>query len=293
MSEDNKTRSLVILAILAIGLGLAFVFAIGLSSPPIRPDAGGASRTPRPPAGRPPTAPLIDDLDYVQAPGTIRLGEGSRVGYAIEVETRANGNTSRTLTAIIGDTGEAWRIETNQIVNAMPQLEGVLLALEVRKSDGKVLKALAGKPGGALREVKVGSVYPSPEIPEGTEVEVTLSTPVGGPHKAKMIEFNGNKSYSGLEGELKGIALKYDAPQGSYELLALPETGVFEISGVEISATKLKLSNGSAFTLTKDPVAVALQPYSEGVGMLGLTTAGYTFRAITIVDDRPPALTWP
>lgn len=240
-----------------------------------------------------PEPPKIDFLQYVQAPGKLNIGKEAKVGYAVETLTKAGGQEYRVAIAIVGETDKAWKIETNQVLAYLPQLKGIVLALEVRKSDGRVLKALAGKPGAELREVKIGKSYKSPETPEGKEVELTLKTKASGPHKAKLVEVEGFKSYVGVEGELAGVLLKFEADAGGFELTAMPASKTLALGEKKLAVKVLSFSNDSEFTVTKDPVVAALQPYTENQGLAAMKAGGTEIEVTKIASDAKPTLSWP
>lgn len=239
-----------------------------------------------------PAAPQIDYRDYVTVPGQLTIGEGAKVGYAVVAESDAAGTKSQVMTAIVNETDEVWHIETTQTVSAMPQLKGYLIGMVVNKADGKVTKAFCGKPGEDVKDIKISPYQEPPKTPEGTDTEVTLTTAIGGPHKAKMVEISGNKSYSGLEGELKGVPLKYEAAQGAYELEKV-EAAKMDVGGTEIDIKKIILTSGTQFWVTENPVISAMSPYgANNWGRAALASKGYSLTIVKMSDAHKKELKW-
>jgi len=248
-------------------------------------------------------AQQIELEKLVQAPGIVPLGEGIKVGYRYERLTTVQGKETREWLAVVGETKDAWEVETNQILvhmaQSMPDAKGAVFALVVDKKTHKVLLAKLGKPGAALKEARVMQMQlpkqaeeqkpaRSEDLSIGEEsvpadVYVTEAEGVG-----KMTTYVGKKGSA-----LEGILLKFEGPQ-SYELKGLPSETPFELEDevdgekVKVAARRAEYTNGQVMTSCKHPVAKAFQVQN----MLQFSTAAVKMKIVSLRTDAKRTLNW-
>lgn len=252
----------------------------------------------------PAQAQQIELEKIVQAPAWVPLGEGVKVGYRYERLTKVQGQETREWLAVVGETKDAWEVETNQILvhmaQGMPDARGAVFALVVEKTSNKVLGARLGKPGAALVEARVLQIQipkkadqrkptRSEDLSIGEEsvaadVYVTEAEGVG-----KMTTYLGKKGSA-----LEGVLLKVEGPQ-SYQLQALPTEAPYELEDegedgkkVTLSARRASYTNGQVMTTCSHPVAKAFQLHH----MLEYATPAMTMKVVSLRTDAKKTLTW-
>lgn len=239
-------------------------------------------------------AAAMDLSTMVQAPPMIPLGEGAAVGMKIGTSMKAGTFKSAANTAIVGEDGDMWLVETDSGLSGYgASAKDQLIGMWVKKDGGKVVKAVIGKKGEAGKEIKV-TAYTAPaktEAPKGEDTEVKLK--MGGPYPAKLYTTDmGNgktaKSWAGTSGELEGVALKMDAgANASYELKAMPEMVELKAGETTIKAKKLVYDNGMEMYPTKNKVVVALAS-----GSAKMVTSSSETMVTLVAEDAKPELKW-
>lgn len=231
--------------------------------------------------------PQPDPLDHAVAPGKVALGRKPEVGWRATQVSSAGGQALTVEWAIVGETAEAWRIEHRN-----PTLpEGAVMGLVVRKKDGAVTAAVAGKPGEKGRPIRIAEAEARrPEAaPEESEETVEVK---GGKYRAKRLHDPAAKAttWVGLEGALREVVLKVEGGMVAYELEAPPET-VRAAAGGE--AIRLRYSNGMTVELVEDPIVAALFPLgSTGRGLLATRGKEYAIEVTATGKDAKPTLKW-
>lgn len=244
----------------------------------------------------------MDLSKMVQAPPKIMLGEGAKVGFRIETKIKAGSMSMSHFVAVVGETEDAWEIETSQYTMGYAQLpdgKGLLMALVVDKKTGDVLLAKLGKPGEALKEIKVmkSPKQVSAKAPEGEEVDYTL--PSGKVVKATKTETksggNTYTSWSGRKGtELEGVMFKSRGPSYNKELSEDPSQIDYELTDLDeagkpktVEGRQLVFSDQSVIVMSKDPVVKAL-----GYGVLVSRGKGSTLEVLSVRTDAKKTLSW-
>ncbi|HBP20337.1 MAG TPA: hypothetical protein DEA08_21420 [Planctomycetes bacterium] len=240
----------------------------------------------------------------VQAPGVVPLGEGVKVGYRYERTTKVQDQVTREWLAVVGETKDAWEIETNQILvhmaQSMPDAKGARFALVVDKKTHQVLVAKLGKPGAPLKEARIMQMA-LPKQQEKPKPSRSEDLAVGEekiPADVYVTEIEGvgtMTSYVGKRGsELEGMLLKMEGPQ-SYELKALPKEESFELEDegedgkkLQVVARRAEYTNGQSITTCKHPVAKAFNLQH----MLEYSTPVMTMKIVSLRTDAKKTLTW-
>jgi hypothetical protein len=228
-------------------------------------------------------ATASDPTAYAQAPGTVSIKAGA-VGYMIANKTVGTGYENTGSVAIVGETGDSWLVET-----ASSASDGYLMGLTVSKEDGKVTAAVMGKAGEAGKEIKVMAATATPAGPDGVAEEVTIG--IGSFASTKVVTDYGT-SWSGTEGELAGIMLKYESKDATYELAKMPEAGNTDLGGTSVKIVKLVYSNDSEYWRTANAVVSALATAGDGVGTVKTVMAGMTIELTAVKTDAAPQLKW-
>tara|TARA_R110002072_G_scaffold36743_1_gene107897 strand:+ start:957 stop:1769 length:813 start_codon:yes stop_codon:yes gene_type:complete len=247
-------------------------------------------------------AQQIDLSKMVQAPPSMPLGEGVKVGYRVETQVKSGPTTMSSFTAVVGETEDAWEVESNQMTQAygsMPGGEGLLMALVLDKKTFKVLSAKIGVPGGELKEVKVMELkqHPQAKTPPSKEEEFTL--PSGKKVKVSVTTSQaGGQTYTSWVGakgtDLEGLLLGLKGPSANRTLSADPAEVDHELQDKDaegkartVVGQEVVYTDGSRFVMTKDPVAKSLH-----YGMLSNTTPTSKIEVVSLRTDAKPTLTW-
>jgi hypothetical protein len=271
--------------------------------------APSAAQTSQP--AQPPAPVAIDPLQFVMAPSHFPLGEGVKVGMRVDTSTQTGGGayTMSYFVAVVGDTKDAWMVETNQqiagLVASFPQLKGVRLGLMVRKKDGKVLKAVVGKAG---EEPKAAKSLPNASVISPSATSKPASTeefalPSGKKVQANVTKGAGYTTWVGSKGTpLEGVVFKVSGTHLSYALKQDPseEKLVVEhtdakdgkLKRAKIPAWKMVYDNGQVTWTSSDPVVRALS-YGQ---LLSEKTDGkklvYRVRITRVETKAKPSLLW-
>lgn len=278
----KRTASLLVLAAMAsLGLGCE------LLNP--KKDAGGGGGG----------GGGVDPTTMVKAPGKIYtpIVDG-KVGYMVVFENEAAGNKSSQQYAIVNETDDAWWIEYSgpeitALAASFPDLKGQLMGLVVNKSDLKVTKAYLGKPGEKPKEIKINpapDMPAAPKPPEGKAEKVKIGL---GEFASMKYEGEGYKSWSGTEGDTKGVLLKSETAAGAYELKELPSKEDVDVGGTKVAVVKVKWTNDSETWYTADPVVKCFTTV-PGVewGMLATVTKASKRSITAMKTDAKPELKW-
>lgn len=242
----------------------------------------------------------MDPTEFVQAPGKVPLGPDVKVGWMAERTTQASGQTMVESYAIVGEDGDSWRVESSSpVISAMassfPQLQGALLALTVRKSDGVVTKALLQKPGEAGKPVKITEAadMTPPTAAEGAPEQVTIGA---GTFASKKHTQGGTSAWVGTEGDTKGVLLKVEGDQ-TFELTEAPKKATVDLNGTQVETIEASYTNGMKMTLTPHPVIAqifgsGLKDGEQPVGLFGMEVNGMSMTVTAVKTDAAARLTW-
>ena len=235
----------------------------------------------------------MDPTAFVKANSPVMLGEGADAGMMIARMQDASGQTAKLHMAIVADGGDVWHVETvNEGLAAMsasmPDLKGMIVGMVVNKEDGKVTKAMLGKPGEAGKEIEIIHNDPvSAEAPDGVAEDVTIGL---GTFPAMKYANEGGTSWVGNGGDLDGVSLKLEVAgggAGSYELSEMPSTETLDIGGTSVKATKFAYSNGNVTWTTENAVITALNG-----GLAKMTSANYSVEVTEVSTSAEPQLKW-
>lgn len=249
----------------------------------------------------PALAQEIDPKTFVNAPSRLLLSPDAKVGYWAERVVTAGEQTFVERTAIVGETADAWLVESSSpavtaLVPSFPALEGSLFALTVRKADGEVTQAGLAKPGQTPVDVAIApAAGPLPPAePEGAPERVKLAL---GEFDAKRVEANQVVSWVGTAGDTKDVLLKVaGGPEGfeGFELAALPTTEQRQLSGASIETRLVTYTNGMTLWMTSHPVVCALMGDGKGKhAVLRMVTGETSLEVRGAGTDAKRQLTWP
>lgn len=248
----------------------------------------------------------MDLSKLVSAPGHFFLGDEVKLGYRLERETEVAGTTSREFIAVVGETEETWEVESNQGLSGFARLpagKGIVLALVVDKKTLAVRSARLGKPGEALKKVRVleGSQGPKDVKAKKPDREETLELESGNSVAVEVyVTKVGDQSFTSKVGK-KGTP--YEGVL--FSNVGAPGSGSFVLSG-DPSETKLELedkdaegkartldtitvsfTNGYAYTYSQDPVARAF--YSQ---VVKIASKSFSAKVVSLRTDAKKTLNW-
>lgn len=244
----------------------------------------------------------MDPLTFVNAPGNVWLGPDAKVGMMGEQSTEAGGTTSVMSYAIVGESGDSWLVESvhpsiTAMAGSFPDLKGMILGLTVKKADGVVTKAVAGKPGEAGKDVKIGpaAAPQTAAAPKGTPDKCTIGI---GTFDAVKYENSGVNTWVGTSGAVKDTMLKMDGANG-FELAEQPKDEDLDIGGTKVKCHYTAYTNGMKTWMTEDALAAtifggAAAPAEGQKRMAVAKTEGKDYKmAITALKtDAKPQLKW-
>jgi hypothetical protein len=224
----------------------------------------------------------MDLTKMIKGPAMIPLGEGAEIGFRVEIETQAAGHVIKHFLAVVGEEGESWRLESSEGLAAFGAKDSIM-GLVVEKSSGKVSRAVIGKAGEAGKELALHPMAATPTGPgaEGDEVDVEIPA---GTFPARLIVTKVGeqeyKSWVGREGDLEGVLLKYEGPDGKGKALeAEPETQSLDL-GETVEARRCIYDNGDEIWHSSDEVVKALAG-----GMVRYKASGVV-REIKVVSSK-------
>lgn len=244
----------------------------------------------------------MDPLTFVNAPGNVWLGPDAKVGMMGEQSTEAGGTTSVMSYAIVGESGDSWLVESvhpsiTAMAGSFPDLKGMILGLTVKKADGVVTKAVAGKPGEAGKDVKIGpaAAPQTAAAPKGTPDKCTIGI---GTFDAVKYENSGVNTWVGTSGAVKDTMLKMDGANG-FELAEQPKDEDLDIGGTKVKCHYTAYTNGMKTWTTEDPLAATIfggaAAATDGHKRMAVAkTEGKDYKmAITALKtDAKPQLKW-
>lgn len=248
----------------------------------------------------------MDLSKMVSAPGYVYLGDEVKVGYRMERETTVGGTKMREFMAIVGETKDAWEIESSQALGAfakMPGGEGLVLALVVDKKTLAVINARLGKPGEELKEVRILEQAKGPkdtEAPKPDRIEdFKLASGKTVEAEVYVTEVQG-KTYTSKVGKkgtpLEGVLLSNEgAPgPGSFVLSGDPSETKLELEDQDeegkpksLDTITVSFTNGYAYTYSQNPVAKAF--YAQ---VVKIASKAFTMQVVSLKTDAKKTLTW-
>lgn len=246
----------------------------------------------------------IDLSTMVQAPPSFLLGEGVKVGYRIETQMKTPERTMSYFVSVVGETEDAWEVESNQTTMgyaSLPGGEGLLMALVLDKKTFEVLSAKIGVPGGDLKEVKIMDLPEQPKAKAGEGKEEEFTLPSGKVVKANVTRRQTDgKTYTtwtGAKGtDLEGLLLGFKGGSADKALSADPAEVDYELEDLDadgkaktVTGYELVYTDGMRLVIGKDPVAKSL-----GHGMLctKMKTGGAEVKVVSLRTDAKPTLAW-
>lgn len=252
--------------------------------------------------GSPVAGQEVDFAKMIQAPGYLFVGKEIKVGYRMERETEVAGIKTREFMAIVGETEDAWEVETNQGLGGYASAtggKGLVLALVVDKKTLQVLIGRLGKVGEELKEVKIMKMKapPEPEASKPTrEEDYELKSGKKIPAEVYVTEVGG-KTYTSFLGKkgspLEGVLLRYEGADG-YELTEDPQEEVLELEDKDaegkpktLKAIKTVYGNGYTYYTTQDPLAKAFHAQ-----MLRMESKTFTLSVRSLRTDAKKTLSW-
>jgi len=249
-------------------------------------------------------AQQIDLSTMVQAPPSVNFGEGVKVGYRVEIETKVGSTNMSSFTAVVGETEDAWEVESTQMLAAyasMPGGKGLVMAMAVDKKTLEVLSAKIGVPGGELKDVKImklpekrakpqGQPLGTPEeftLPSGKKVMARVSTSkAGGQTYTSWVGAKGTKFEGlllGFKGANSSRTLSADPVEVDHELQDQDKDG----KARTVVGRQVAYTDGSQVVMTKDPVAKCMH-----FGLLSSKTPHSELKVISLRTDAKRTLAW-
>lgn len=227
----------------------------------------------------------MDLSTMVQAYGPKMIGKDAAVGMKVTLESKAGGQTNSWTLAIVGEEGDNWMVESSQ--ETMAYGKDSLVGMVVQKKDGKILSAVVGKKGEAGKEIKVtntmpGKVTGSAKEPATVDCKIALGT-----FPAYLTEAGGSKTWTGAEGDMKGVLLKMESAQGGKELKEKPSMVDVDLGGTKVKAKKLVWDNGDVMMTTEDATVMSLNG-----GMVKMSGKQFSTAVTAVAADAKPELKW-
>jgi hypothetical protein len=211
-----------------------------------------------------------DMREYMQAMSPMMgTKDGLKKGLWVtqKMDGAAKGETKY---AVVDETADSWMIEMEGMAT-----QGYIQAMVVNKKDGKVTEAYAAKKGEKLKKIKVMEMAApvAGETPT-TDEDVTVKA---GSFKAKKAVSGDITSWSGVDGDAKGVMLKMtnakDAKQ-DMELTALaPED--YKNGDQPVKTKHATYSNGTEYWIADMTIPFAGSGYA--VMKTGGMTISYTW----------------
>lgn len=244
----------------------------------------------------------FDATTMIQATSPVPVTPDMKVGWHIKQEMKSSGQNMATSYSIVGETADSWQMEHMNpslagMANSMPDLKGMIIGLTVRKEDGKVTKAVLGKPGEAGKEIKINEMTPGEaKAPEGTPEDVKLK--IGTFPAKKFVNDLGqagkSTSWVGNGGGLDGVLLKSEGAGGSYELKKEPSDSTVKVGDTSLTVTEYAYTNGMTYWISAgDPIVAAFFPYGkEGRGIYKMTTDSTQMEVVELGSAAKPQLKW-
>jgi hypothetical protein len=241
----------------------------------------------------------VDPSTLDLAPTKLPICADAKVGWLVERTTDLGGMTLTERYAVVGDTGDSWRVEArNQALEAMTvsyqNLQGMLLGLTVKKSDGTVTKAVIGKPGEPGKPARfAASSSGQTEAPQSAPDRVSIGA-LGTREAIKTTHPGGLVTWTGTTGDYKGLLLKSQGPGADYELTAPPTKDSADVGGVSVSFVAASYSNGwqQAFTTHEVVACLTGTRTPDGVALFRAEIAGTRTAVTAIKADAKPQLAW-
>lgn len=230
-----------------------------------------------------------DLTKLIKGPAMVPLGEGVEIGFRVEIETQVAGHVINHFVAVVGEEGESWRLESSEGLAAYGAKDSIL-GLVVDKSSGKVSRAVIGKSGEAGRELALHDMMSAPTAPGAEAEDVDVEIPAGTfPASLTVTKVGGKeyKSWVGREGDLEGVLLKFEGPDGQGKALKEePETQSLDL-GDTVEARRCTYDNGDEIWHSSDEVVKAL------AGGEVRRKAGGVVREVKVVSSKAePQLKW-
>jgi len=256
----------------------------------------------------PSAAQDVDISKMISAQAYAYLGDDVKVGYRMERETVVAGTTTREFIAVVGETKDAWEIESSQGLGGFRGLpgdagKGIVYALVVDKKTLKVLVARIGKPGQELKEVKILEQAKGPKDAEPAKPERVESLELAGGKKVEVevyvTEIQG-KAYTSKVGKkgtpYEGVLLSYESetPAQSFTLKEGPSEGKLELEDTDaagkaktLEIVRVSFTNGYTYTYSQDPIAKAL--YSQ---VVRVESKAFSTQVVSLRADAKKTLNW-
>lgn len=243
----------------ALALALSFATTGCISTPDVKTDdkkddkkdskAGGDAKAGGGGGGG---APAYDPRDSMMAMspmiGFPKDGAGVKEGlWVTRTSSGAAKNTEKW--AVVGDAGDSVWIEYQGTGT-----QGFIQGLIVKKADGVVTKAVAGKKGEKGKDIKIFTLPATKagEPPPTTDEDCAVKA--GSFKSKKMVLKMGettNTTWSGVDGDTAGVMLKSSDGKNDYELTAIASEEV-QVGGKATKVKHLTYSNGWEYWTAPD-----------------------------------------
>ena len=273
----------------------------------------------------------------IAVPEYVRVSDAVAVGTTIRLvfEEVNHSHPHVTYYAFLGESEGSWFLEyvdpsLGELRHVNPRLRGVTLALEVRKADGRVLRAWSGRP--KEDELTVHEVAAPPEVaptsqpasrptsqpasrptsqpasrptsqpasrPTSQPASRPTSQPSGevreltvkaGTFRARETLQGGMTWWIGTEGPTRGALIKAEHS----ELVRVGEPETLDLGARTVEVIRLDYSGSSTTWVTDDPLVATFVPLlHSGRGVVRVRAPGFQTRLERVGDDAQPTLPWP
>ncbi|MBL4849944.1 MAG: hypothetical protein JKY65_30820 [Planctomycetes bacterium] len=237
-----------------------------------------------------PAAYKMDLTTMVKAPGVMML-KGAEIGFRVDTDMKAGGRMMKSYVAIVGEEGDSWRVESTAGLAAYGDSSaGMIIGMVVNKETGKVTRAVIGQAGEKGKKLGIMATGTAPAGAAPKEEETDVETPAGtfpATLYTTMAAGKPYKSWVGREGDLKGVLLKFEGPDGKGKALKVePETQSLDL-GETIEAKRCSYDNGDEMWYSSDEIVTAL---AAGVVRMKVTGLDQQIKAIS--SKAEPELAW-
>tara|TARA_R110002072_G_scaffold252713_1_gene411532 strand:+ start:148 stop:966 length:819 start_codon:yes stop_codon:yes gene_type:complete len=246
----------------------------------------------------------VDFSTIAQAPPSLPLGEGVKVGDRVEIELKSGSALlMRHFTAIVGETENAWQVESNQLTAGFSSMrggKGLVMAMTVDKKTSKVRSAKIGVPGGELKQIKImdDKNFPKPHVkPAGKQEEFTL--PSGKKVMATVITGKSAgqtyTSWVGAKGtDFEGLLLAFKGANSNKVLSADPREVNYELQdkGADgkpriLMGQEVAYTDGVCVVMSRDPIAKRMCQ-----GLLSSKSTAGELKVVSLRTDATKTLNW-
>jgi hypothetical protein len=206
---------------------------------------------------------------------------GLKKGFWIQTKTSASGMDMLTKYSIVDDAGDMLKIE------ATVPMQPYIQALVVKKKDGTITDAKAGRPGGALTPIKIATA-PAPTggtAPATTDESITVKA---GTFKCKKSTVNGYTGWVGTEGDSNGVSVQTDDGKGNKNELTALTVEDWSCGTLKAKAKHCVYSDKSEWWWITDPIPFV----GGGPSWVKMVTPSATMTVDGCGNDAAAQLKW-